>query len=258
MADKHTSQLREAFESFVDSRINRTIPSSFMGNIVSLDADENNQAKRYCTVQPIDESLASVSFISLTASDTSLPIHIPAVGSLVMVTLNDNNSGFISQVGDVERTNISPGTVSFGGLVKVDPLVDLLQAIEDYIDLHIRFFNLHTHPFVGVAVGAPGTTLAPTPTDSSTSPIIAPDALQNQAATHGNGVQTNSSHTVQLNIAQAEVDQARISFHAATSQLNSYKNGTPEYDRTLKVVNMYSNALKQAEANLKEILINSK
>lgn len=68
------------------------------------------------------------------------------------------------------------GKINIGGvgasdntmhLVRFEDLEDALRTFKEDINSQIiGQFNSHTHPFVGVAVGAPGVTLAPTPTIS--------------------------------------------------------------------------------------------
>ena len=235
--------IREALDNIISQNTDRQIPITFMGTVQSIDDDVNGR-KTLCTVQPLDTELNAISNIALTASQTQVPAHIPTVGTTVMVTLSDNSSGYVSQIGDTSQINLNPGTVSFGGLVKIDPLTQLLQAIETYINNHIQqAFNTHTHSYLNGST--PATTGIPVILDNSTPPNIDANALQNTSVTHSNGVQLNAAYQAKLAEAQAAVQSASVALNLADIALKDANNSPSAIQADITIAqNNYNEAKK--------------
>lgn len=73
-------------------------------------------------------------------------IIIPKQGSDVIVGMIENTptSAFIMQYSEVKEIRL--GDNQFGGLVKIEPLVEQMNAIEDKLNSLITSYNMHIHP----------------------------------------------------------------------------------------------------------------
>ena len=73
-------------------------------------------------------------------------VIIPKTGSDVIVGMIENTptSAFIIQYSEVEEIRL--GDNQFGGLVKIEPLVEQMNAIEEKLNSFIAKYNAHIHP----------------------------------------------------------------------------------------------------------------
>ena len=86
----------------------------------------------FCDVQPINGD-APISDVKLVGSKTETPfILIPKVDSLVVVTYTSNSTAYIALVSEIESVKIR-GDAN-GGLVKVEDLVNKLNALENQVN----------------------------------------------------------------------------------------------------------------------------
>jgi len=108
----YRSSLVSTMQDFFVLNSNR-INMSFVGKVISLQDKDGNDATSsnavFCTVQPLDPEMTAISNILLTPSETQKATLIPVINSTVMVTLTDQYSGFISQIGDVKQVQLAQG-----------------------------------------------------------------------------------------------------------------------------------------------------
>ena len=121
----------------------------------------------------------------------------PKVDSMVTVITSIYGLPFVSQFSDIDNLYLQVGdsslTVnndatiqlndgSFGGLIKIEKLVEKINALEDLLNGFINIYNGHTH-VVSVAPGTSDPTLA---TESQTiSPTTQKSDIENSDITHG-------------------------------------------------------------------------
>lgn len=145
--------------------------------VVSVDESEMT-----CEVTPIDEG-ANFKDVRLMAdnSNTSSGIYFkPVVGSVVMISPQDDVTYFVSMFSEVEEIWLHGS--QYNGLVKVAELVDKLNNLENKVNDIISKFNSHTHTGVTTGGGASGTTATVvsgtlTPTNQS--------EIENETVKHG-------------------------------------------------------------------------
>ncbi len=193
-------------------------PNSLVGTVVSIDTTNNT-----CVIQPLDVNRTVIQNVLLTSDSGAKPLYIPALGTQVTVTLYSSNSGYVSQHGAVKSTSVSPGTVDYGGFVKVQPTVDAfvdlqkkVNTIINWLEDFVNKYNLHTHILtlsVGTGTAAPTTSQELTTTESLLTETVKAD-LENTAAVHGNGTSNNTAYNEQIL-------QARIALNIANTNLAS-------------------------------------
>lgn len=272
--------IKEALEGFIELNHEKRIPNSFIGTVLSIDNNDQGNPV-FCTVQPLDENMAAIGHISLTSSDTQLPLNTPTIGSKVMVTLNDANSGYLSQIGDVSSVKLAPGPTDFGGLVKVEPTVDKLNNLENKVNAIINWlidftakYNAHAHPYVNGSTpsNTSPTTSLETKTNEDTLTTTTRQDLENTTVTHGSGVTENTSYQQKLINAEIDVDDAKIRLvqlqNEYESQIAAFNGmGSPTTDSTRytnsasgiqqrRLIDKAKKDLTNAEAKLKELKSN--
>ncbi len=132
----------------------------------------------YCTPVSGDADISDVSLIMNAATGFMI---IPTVGSIVMVTMQNKETGYIGMFSGVDFIHLN-GT-NYDGLVKIQELITKLNNLESAFNSFVSLYNLHTH----AVSTAPGTT----------SPVIIPNnntltptqqtELENITCLHGNG-----------------------------------------------------------------------
>jgi tetrahydromethanopterin S-methyltransferase subunit B len=94
----------------------------------------------FCTVQPIDETLAKIENVRLVAEESDAGFYpIPKVGSQVIVTLLGGTSAFISMFGELD--SIALRGDQYGGLIKIEELVTKLNNLENKVNSIINTLN---------------------------------------------------------------------------------------------------------------------
>lgn len=165
--------------AFVDRRMPRTIQS---GTVTAVDANT-----RTCTVDPGDGRLAwqDVRLQSVGSLGEGFFIK-PKVGSSVLVALIDNDKANLCVVHTAEVDKIELNGNQYKGLVKVDDLVDKLNALENRFNNILTAFNSHTHIATIPVLNTPTPTAVPVPvlTDAPIVPTLATE-LTNDTVTHG-------------------------------------------------------------------------
>lgn len=113
--------------------------------------------------------------IRLQANPGNGVLIIPTVGSYVIVGRLTGDAGYIAMVSDADSIQLLDG--SYGGLIKIDDLVNSLNALETYARDTATWLDLHSHP----ANGSPPSTV---PSPSGPSDTVVAD-LENTDITHG-------------------------------------------------------------------------
>lgn len=146
------------------------------GKVVSVEDDS-------CEVEPSDDSLPNLPIVRLRSildGSTSGFYGVPSVGAEVLVLMISKNEAFLlssnSYSGIVLRTD------GHGGLVKVEGLLERLNAIENKLNELLNAVKSHTHsPVPPNGTAPPSLGLADlTPVDNTTR-----EEIENEAVKHG-------------------------------------------------------------------------
>ncbi|MFD0997677.1 hypothetical protein ACFQ21_00095 [Ohtaekwangia kribbensis] len=127
-----------------------------IATVISVDAEGLS-----CDVQLADETdIPDVRLKAALDNITDGIVELPKVNSTVLVCLigNDKQTRFVIACSEVDKVVMFDGTN--GGVVKIQPLVDRMNAIEDKLNDLIGKFKEHTH--IGVQTGG-GTSGIPDP-----------------------------------------------------------------------------------------------
>jgi len=170
MSDKR--QIKEAIER---------LSGTFMQDSVKLflaNVDTVNEAERTCDVTPLtDNATTSYPSVLLMAESDDGMLIIPTINSNVIVNVSKRGVAYVAMFSEVDKMTIITKTItqfndgSFGGLIKVQELVDKINRIENT-------FNTHTH--VASSFGTPTT-----PPATPITPITMVTDLENDKITHG-------------------------------------------------------------------------
>jgi hypothetical protein len=140
---------------------------AFVGTVLSVDGNT-------IVVEAL-EGKGQYSNIRLQANPGNGVLIIPTVGSYVIVGRMTENSGYVAMTSSADSIQLLDG--SYGGLIKIDDLVNSLNALEKYARDTATWLDLHNHP----SNGAPPSTI-PSP---SGPPDTAKAVLENPDITHG-------------------------------------------------------------------------
>lgn len=182
---------------------------------------EVDAVKNTCKVDPIDAKGASIPGVRLKAIIDAKPgiIPIPTVGSTVLVSIinNDPEFAFVSKYSEIDSYQISlkGGNTTlemtaegitlnggaYGGLIKIEALVNKINAIEQELSDLTADYKQHTHGFSTATVtgtappgtgGGPitagkvtGETDPPAPAYTDTQLSTTVEDLENNKITHG-------------------------------------------------------------------------
>ena len=141
-----------------------------------------------CTVKPLDDDI-EIDGIRLIADDKEKGIiPSPAIDSIVIVSFLDDSNGFISLFSEIDSIGLRGD--EFGGLVKIEELVQKINRLENKVNSLITKFNAHTHittATVGLAppVGSIGVISPPATQEVAITPNTLVSDLENDKVTHG-------------------------------------------------------------------------
>jgi uncharacterized protein YoxC len=93
---------------------------------------------RFCDCLPIEEN-GIIYDVMLQTEEKSGVLMVPAIGSKVVVTLQSKTRAFVSAYGELQSIKFLDGT--FGGVVKVQELVEKLNTLEQDINSLKNAFN---------------------------------------------------------------------------------------------------------------------
>lgn len=149
-----------------------------------------------CTVTSIDEGYATCEVVQAPEIDTPPQVLtgvrlqarlgaaglllMPAVGSFVVVVQIAPFDYAIIMYSELDSIRLRSG--SFGGLVKVAPLIQKINTLESRVNALLSAFNAHTHP--GVTAGA-GVTAPSATKVSGAITETRRDDIENKEVTHG-------------------------------------------------------------------------
>lgn len=160
-----------------------------------------NEDERTCNVVTVNDAAQStLEGVQLMAGVNDGWLLIPTVGSQVMVIYSGVVMPFVAMYSEIDKITGITGDYgiqidsngiafngdSFGGLVKIEALVDKINRLESKVDDFVSKYNSHTHPYVDS--GSPAVT---SPTTTQETPIgtqTTVNDLENTTVTHGSGV----------------------------------------------------------------------
>lgn len=109
---------------------------------------------------------AEIFDVKLIAGDSNTPLLItPVVGSTVIATFLSKDTAFISIYSEIESIKLRGD--QFGGLVKVQEVVDKLNRLEDKLNDLVSKYNSHTHITTATVGGGP--------TPGTIAPVTSPE-----------------------------------------------------------------------------------
>jgi hypothetical protein len=129
----------------------KTIVSDNERTIVCTVKEVNNTL---CVCEPIDQDLPDIANVRLCAEEEDAVIlPVPKIGSQVIVVDTLDGGGYIAMFGELQSIYLRGD--QYGGLIKIEKLVERINAIENKISGIIQGFNLHTHTETGGATSTP-------------------------------------------------------------------------------------------------------
>ena len=120
---------------------------SVSAEVISIDV----KARTCVCIQISGSASTTINDVLLMASADDGLLIIPVVGSTVHIILSDGMEPYISQYSAIDKIIFRGGDL--GGLVKIQPLVNKLNALENKLNEFMIKYNAHVHPVV--SVGAP-------------------------------------------------------------------------------------------------------
>ena len=213
------------------SKLNTNDIDIASSNIIAGTIDSIEDDGTY-TVRPLDSRKTLIPGIVS-------PGVIPTLNSTVVVTLQDSQSGFISQHSSIKNVNLIGN--DYGGLIIIEKLVEKLNNLEqkmndtiDWLKDFVSMYNVHTHILTlstGTGTAAPTTSQETTTTEDALTKTKKED-IENTSVSHGKGATDNTSleqkiqqAKVESGLAQLLLSQAQTSLANAISSLNSALNG---------------------------------
>lgn len=166
--------IKEAIRAIVDT--NKEI------NCVVCTVDSVDVTKKTCYCLPIDESKADIVGARLMADNKTGFFLVPKVGSIVIVSYISNELTYVSMFSEVDEIQLNGD--NFGGLVKIQELIDKLNNLENAFNQHLALYNTHTH--AGVTSGGSSTAI-PSAVDTNVLTPTVKTELENKTVNHGNG-----------------------------------------------------------------------
>ena len=149
--------------------------TTYAGRVVEVGSE-------HCTVDVDGFTYYEVRLRAAVNGDKSRFIVFPKPGSWVLISrIEEGDDFFVSMVSEVESIVLAGD--EYGGLVKVEALVNRLNAIENAFNSFLKEYKLHVHG--GVTVGN-GVTLVMTPVSAQQN-ITSTErsALENEKIKHG-------------------------------------------------------------------------
>lgn len=166
--------IKEIIQKLVEKKIGKTQP--FYGKVKSVD-----EAAKTCVVSPLDGGADRLD-VRLMATGANGTYLKPAVDSVVAVVMVSDFTGFVAMYSELDSIQLLDGT--YGGLVKVQDLVNKINAVEDKVNDILDKLKTHVHGGVTTGPGTTGTTPAFSTVSGLTNTSV-PD-IENPKITHGN------------------------------------------------------------------------
>lgn len=176
------------------------IPDSMaMCTVKSVD-----EAKRTCVATTVSGvSGVELKDVMLMASVDDGKLLVPAVDSNVIVQWSDKVTPYVAMYSELSKVlyvvgdnaieisdKVKVNGEDYGGLIKIEKLVEKINAIESKVDSHIANYNTHIH-ITTATVGAtatPGTIAPTTSTETAIGTKTKVSDLENETIQHGSGI----------------------------------------------------------------------
>ena len=182
--------VRDILEKIVKGNTKNTYP--FFGTVLSVDV-----SKKSCTVEPSNGD-ADILDVKLIADQSKAILLIPKIGSKVVVSMFDKDNAFIELTSEVDKIEITIdsqkleidtngfvfNTGNFGGLIKIEELVNKLNRIENDINTLKQIFSTSWIPVPNDG-GAALKTAAAAWSGNQLNPITSVSNLENTKVKHG-------------------------------------------------------------------------
>lgn len=148
---------------------------SILCKVASVDTTNNT-----CDCEPIDESADLLDVRLMSQSSTGFLI-IPKVDSIVVVTMMNKYTGYVSLYSEVEEIQLNGK--NFKGLVKIEDLVTKINNLEDLVNNILTTLKATTIPL------APSGTYPFASLYTSLNTLITTQKsdLENTSVSHGDG-----------------------------------------------------------------------
>lgn len=153
----------------------RKVPMSVLCVVDSVDEDTKT-----CAATPIYEGPQFLDILLMAETSTTGFYLKPAIGSLIMIAPQDENTYYVSMYSDIDEVWIRGNTN--GGVIKVNDLVNKINTLENLVNSILNTLKSTTIPL------APSGTypFAPLYTSlSDISPITSADDIQSSTVLHG-------------------------------------------------------------------------
>lgn len=170
-------------------------------NIVVCTVDSVNEAERTCNVTSVNtKSELSFTDVELMAGVNDGFLLVPTVGSQVIVSYSTITDPYVSMFSELDKVVVIVGDYSieltadgmslngdeFGGLIKIQELVDKINRLENKVNDLITKYNSHTH-ILTLSAGT-GTAAPTVTTETSITPVTTVNDLENDTIQHGSGI----------------------------------------------------------------------
>lgn len=142
------------------------------------DIDLNN---KICNCTPINGD-AILMNVRLVANNNKGFMLIPKDGSIVVVTLINNTTGYVSMCSEVDEVWLNGD--NYGGIIRIQEITNKLNNLENAFNQHLNLYNMHTH--AGVTSGTSTTTPVVIPDTQTLTPTTESEIV-NETVKHGNG-----------------------------------------------------------------------
>lgn len=147
-------------------------------NTVVCKVSNIDTTKNTCTCTPIDGT-AEILGVRLMAGSSKGFLIIPKDNSIVIVNMINSFTGYVSMFSEVDKIYLNGDTYS--GLVKIDDLVNKLNALENKVNALVLFTQTHIHSG-GTISGSTGTA---TPLVTGNLTPTTKNDLENKNVLHG-------------------------------------------------------------------------
>ena len=157
--------------------------------IIPVEVISVSETDQTMDVKPIGgDADTMIPNVSLVLDDGDGDCNIPKIGSTALVLLTTNGVASVVMCSDLSKKYIITDTLtqlndgSYGGLVRIGPLLTKINALENTLNTFIATFNAHTHSGVSSGGATSGTTVTPGPTPLTPTQLT---ELENTRIKHG-------------------------------------------------------------------------
>lgn len=145
--------------------------------------DSVDITNKTCYCIPLSEGGGDLQDVRLMSDNKVGFLIKPKVGSIVLVTMLNRATGYVSMFSDVDEILLNGN--AYGGLVRIGQMVTKLNNLETALNNFVTLYNAHVH---GGVTSGPSTTTPPAFPNSTTLTPTQQAELENLTVKHGNGV----------------------------------------------------------------------